>query len=309
MTLHLLPASRRRFLQTTTALGASVLTFAEVRAAESDPNYWALLADTHIAGNENETARGIKMYDHLNRIVDELLAENPRPTGVIINGDCAHRKGHKEDYATLRKPIDRLVNAGLPVHMTMGNHDNRIPFYAAFANQKPETQFVPGKHVTVLPSENANLFLVDSLQIVNNVTGEIGEAQLNWLDAQLEQHSDRPAIIIGHHNPQYLPEGSKAKVTGLADTSKFIDLMHSHSHVQAYFYGHTHDWKLTKTSGHVNLINQPPCAYVFKNERPSGWVRLTLKDDAFSVELRALDRSHPQHEEVHQFESRFAAAK
>ena len=315
MPLHLIPKSRRQFIprrqfiQGTVAAGFAIGLNVTEAAEETDPNYWALLADTHIAGNEDEVARGIKMFDHLNRIVDELLTETPRPIGVIINGDCAYQKGLKEDYVTLRKPLDRLANAGLPIHMTMGNHDDRTPFYAAFASQNPGTQFVPGKHVTILTGENANLFLVDSLQTVDNVTGEIGEAQMNWLDAQLARHNDRPAMIIGHHNPQHLLEGSKAKVTGLADTSKFIELMHSHPHVQAYFYGHTHAWKLTKTSGRVNLINQPPCAYVFNKARPSGWVRLTLQDDAFSVELRALDQSHPQHGEKHTFESRFALAK
>ena len=79
-----------------------------------------------------------------------------------------------------------MVDAGIPVHMTMGNHDDRGPFYTAFSEQKPENEFVAGKHVTVLEGEDANLFLVDSLQIVDNVTGELGESQLQWLTEALQ---------------------------------------------------------------------------------------------------------------------------
>ncbi len=308
MTLHLIPTSRRRFLQTTVA--GSVVSLAAPRcmaAPRVADNYWALLADTHIAGDSSTVARGVNMLDNLNRVIDEVLAEDPLPVGAIINGDCAYLKGLDADYATLRAPLGRLVEADIPVHMSMGNHDNRVPFYAAFENQKPASEAVAGKHVAVLEGEKANLFLVDSLKEVDVVTGELGKSQLDWLLQSLRQRDDKPAIVIGHHNTQFMPKGSTARVTGLLDTEAFIAALHSQPHVQAYVYGHTHDWKLTQTSGRLHLINQPPCAYVFNESRPNGWVRLMLGDDEFSVELRALDRSHPQHAEKHVLQQRFAS--
>ena len=310
MTLHLIPTSRRRFFQTTVAGGFTAIACQPgIAAPDVATQPWALLADTHMASDKSTVARGTNMFDNLNRVIDELLAEDTLPAGVIINGDCAYLKGLSGDYKTLKQPIDRLVEAGLAVHMTMGNHDDRGPFYDAFADQKPDTELVAGKHVTVVRSSGANLFLVDSLKEVNVVTGELGKSQLDWLLDALQKHTDKPAIIIGHHNPQYLPKGSTAKVSGLADTAALVDVMHSQPHVQAYFFGHTHDWKLTKTAGRVHLINQPPVAYVFNQSRPNGWVRLTLGDEEFSVELRALDKSHPQHGEKQVLEHRFATAK
>lgn len=310
MALHLIPSSRRQFLETTVTAGIATFTCRPATATPSvAPNRWALLADTHMAGDEKTVARGANMFDNLNAVISEVLAEDPLPAGVVINGDCAYLEGLADDYHTLRRPIDRLVDAGVPVHMTMGNHDDRGPFYAAFAEQKSGDEVVAGKHVAVLQCENVNLFLVDSLQVVNKVTGELGEKQLQWLNDALVKHSEKPAMIIGHHNPQYLPADSTAQVSGLADTAAFVDLMHSQPHVQAYIYGHTHDWKLSETAGRVHLINQPPCAYVFNESRPNGWLRLTVGEDEFAVELQALDKSHPQHGEKHTLGHRFATAK
>ena len=307
MSLHLIPTSRRRFVQVSLATAAVTLGCPSLMAAtEESADHWALLADTHIAGNKNAVSRGSNMFDNFNKIIDELLAEENRPIGVIINGDCARLKGRPKDYATLRTAVNRITAAGLPVHMTMGNHDDRDPFYDAFKQQKLDAELVEGKHVAMLPGLHANLFLVDSLDIVNEVAGKLGKMQLQWLAKSLAEHSDKPAIVIGHHDPQLLPEGSTKKVDGLRDTAKFFDVLHSHPHVQAYFYGHTHDWKLSETSDRVHLINQPPCGYVFNAKRPIGWVRLKVEKEAIVVELRALNRKHPQHGETHTLEHRVA---
>ena len=308
MSLHLIPASRRRFVQVSLATAAVTLGCPTLMATtEESADYWAMLADTHIAANKNAISRGANMFNNLNKIIDELLAEKNKPLGVIINGDCARLKGRPKDYATFRTAVDRITAAGLPVHMTMGNHDDRGPFYGAFKKQQPDAVLVDGKHVAMLPGRHANLFLVDSLNIVNQVAGKLGKTQLQWLAKSLAEHSDKTAIVIGHHDPQFLPEGSTKKVDGLADTKEFMEVLHSQPHVQAYFYGHTHDWKLTKTSDGVHLVNQPPCAYVFKAKRPNGWVRLKVQAETLGVELRALNKQHPQHGESHTLEHRVAA--
>lgn len=301
MPLHLLPQTRRRFLKTTLVGGAALLTSRAVGAAESESktNWWALLADTHIAADPSASARGATMFDNLNRIIDQVLAEEHRPEGVIINGDCAYLKGLAEDYATLSKALRRLADADLPVHMTMGNHDDRGPFYKAFSNHRPDNPLVEGKHVSIVSLPTANLFLVDSLLEVNQVTGEIGRPQIDWLATALDAHSQKPAIVIGHHNLQFVPEGSQARITGLNDSQKLIDTLHARPHVQAYVFGHTHDWNVRQTEHDLHLINLPPCAYVFDESRPNGWVRAELGSDHLTLQLRALDHTHAQHGRKH----------
>ncbi len=298
MTFHLSPHSRRRFIGTTLTAGITSLVYPSALAAPATeiwPTYWALLADTHIAGDEAEINSGTNMFDNLNRAIDQILAEDPLPVGAIINGDCAYLKGLDGDYQTLRKAVQRLVEAGVGVHMTMGNHDNRGPFYKAIADQKPATSFVEGKHVAVVETVPVDLFLVDSLMQVDVVTGEIGTQQLSWLARALKQHRGKPAIVFGHHNPQL----NDAGVNGIKDTKLFLDLLHKHPNVQAYCFGHTHNWNLSESSEGLNLINQPPVAYVFQKSRPNGWLRMHADRKGMKLELRAFDKNHEQHGEQH----------
>lgn len=310
MSIHLFPPSRRVFLQTTIAGG--IVTLAErsaSAAADTNANFWALLADTHIAGDAATVARGVNMVDNLNRVIDEILAEDPLPAGVIINGDCAYLKGLPDDYATLSKTLGRLTSAGVPIHLTMGNHDDREPLFQALSQQRDQSPPVEGKHVTILETPNANLFLLDSLKEVNVVTGELGEAQRKWLSSALSSREDKPAIVFGHHNPQVLPENSTQRVSGLADTQALMDLLDRHAHAQAYVYGHTHNWDVTQSPRQLRLINQPPVAYLFNPSKPNGWIRLEIGDQEMSLELRALDRTHDQHGEKHQLAYRNLAVK
>ncbi len=309
MPLHLLPQTRRHFLQSTLIGGTALLASRTADAAESQSNsdWWALLADPHIAADPAASARGITMFDNLNRVIDELLAEQHRPAGVVINGDCAYLKGLAEDYATLSKALQRLTDAELPVHMTMGNHDDRGPFYEAFSSQRPDNPLVEGKHVSMLSSPTANLFLVDSLLEVNQVTGELGAPQIAWLTKALDAHREKRAIVLGHHNFQFVPAGTQTRISGLKDSQELADVLHARPHVQAYVFGHTHDWSVRQTERHLHLINLPPCGYVFNESRPNGWVRAELGTDHFTLELRALDHSHAQHGQKQELKYRSAA--
>ncbi|MEM1297139.1 MAG: metallophosphoesterase [Verrucomicrobiota bacterium] len=290
MPIHLNSISRRSFLA-----GASAFTIAPLaNGDEGGTETWALLADTHIDADPAKVARGAQMAANLEKIVAELVAERETLQGVIIDGDCAYLAGLPGDYELLAKLLEPLADVGLPVHLTMGNHDDRGPFYEAFAKNPSMVSAVESKHVSVIETPIANWILLDSLFVVNKVTGEMGEVQLSWLDQFLQNHSDKPAILVGHHNPQFAIEEGQ-RVTGLADTSQLMSIMAKYPHSQAYIYGHTHSWRTTRTETGVHLINLPPCAYVFDQKRPNGWVRADISEGGVKLTLHALDANHPEH--------------
>ena len=68
--------------------------------------------------------------------------------------------------------------------------------------------------------------------------------------------------------------------------------------MKAYFFGHTHVWRVTQDESGIHLINLPPIAYVFQEGNPSGWVRATLEHDGIKLELRCVDTTHKAHGEV-----------
>lgn len=311
MPLHLTPASdrfsRRRFLHSLAGAGVILSPLTRELASAADvgkPERWALLSDTHIAADAALVAREANVADHLRKVVAEVVAEADSLDGVLIDGDCAYNDGQEGDYETLGKLLQPLSDAGLPIHLTMGNHDDREKFAKVMADSaKSGDGLVDGKHVSVVEGSQANWVFLDSLRFVNKVEGEFGEAQLNWLRSFLKANAEKPAILVGHHYPQVfrddvIPSEEKIRISGLVDSEAFLEIADQFPQAKAYLYGHSHDWK-TKTAAESGFheVNLPPTAYVFNPDRPNGWVRATVSGAGMELELRALNSRHPQHGE------------
>lgn len=285
MPIHIPPLNRRRFLAGSVAAGAGLLTAGELFGSEAnrDPHSWALISDTHIATRRDEVSLGNNMTDNLTQVCGEVLAWDSRPGGVLLNGDCAFRNGQTGDYGTLLELLHPLREAGLPIHMTLGNHDHRERFFAAGVEKEPENSPVVDRHVSVIAAPRVNWFLLDSLEVTNQTQGMLGEKQLAWLAAELDRRADKPAIIAVHHNP--------GRLTGVKDTEALFDVIVPRKQVKAYIFGHTHHWQVKDRDG-LYLINLPAVAYPFSKADPRGWVRLQLEDTGATLELRTIDRDH-----------------
>ncbi len=278
---------------------ASVIVNSDAADAASAVERWALLSDCHIDASLATVSRqGVNMADNFKRVLNEVLAERDQLDGVIINGDCAYLEGLAGDYATLATLLAPVREAGLAVHFTLGNHDDRAKFLEAFAGNEPRP--VDGKQVSVVQGRCANWVFLDSLRFVNKVEGEFGPEQLQWLSGYLEAQTAKPVILVGHHYPQafrddIIPSADKIQIAGLIDGDAFLKLANGFPHAKAYIYGHSHDWRVTPGGADLHQINLPPTAYVFSPARPNGWVRATVKPGGMTLELRALDPAHPEH--------------
>lgn len=299
-----LPINRRKF-QTITALSSLGLA-AGVRGEQVEPpeQQVAFLSDTHISADPNTEARGIKMAEHLEKVVGKVVDTLPSGSHVIVNGDCAYLKGLPEDYATFAKLMRPIMDANLRLHVTMGNHDDRGPLYQQLSSQKANDVAVEDKHVDVIRMRDHDLVLLDSLWKVNQVTGKIGSQQIDWLNQFLSSDSNRPVLVIGHHNMQFTPPANGKAYSGVQDTSELTKLLERHPKVKAYFYGHTHRWENRMLRGDgegktesLHLINLPAVAYVFDTKQPSGWVHGTFSDKSLKLKLHSLDSSHPNEAE------------
>lgn len=296
MPVHVGAISRRSFLMGGAAAAAGLAMMPAGWGAEAgaDPNLFALLSDTHVPETPEMTARGTNMTANLRQVVKEVLALPTRPSCAMINGDCAYLRGLPADYANLAECVAPFVMGGLPLHVTMGNHDDRGPLFAALAHVRPEKPILETKHVTVLESPHANWFLLDSLTEVDVVTGEIGEEQRTWLAEALASRRDKPALVMAHHTPQFTPPEDGKVWGGMRDTKEFFSLLGDYPNVKAFIYGHSHNWEQSRR-GRIHLINLPPVAYVFSEEKPNGWVLARVKEGGINLELRAINPMHPRH--------------
>ncbi|MBP9901688.1 MAG: metallophosphoesterase [Verrucomicrobiota bacterium] len=292
MPIHLPPLSRRGFLRRSLLAGAGLAVGPELFAAghDSDANAWALLADTHIAADPKRIERAINMTDHLKAVSQEVLARPERPAGVFIVGDCAFSKGEPGDYAALTGLLEPLRGGGLPLHLALGNHDQRENFWAALEAKRAAKRPVADKQVALVRSPLVNWFLLDSLEQTLVTPGSLGAAQLAWLAEALDANRDKPAVILIHHNP-----GTAESIRGLKDTEELFQVIRPRSQVKAFIFGHTHNWKVTADSSGIHLINLPPVAYAFLASNPAGWVHATARQDGLKLELRCIDATHKEH--------------
>ena len=295
MPVSLPQLSRREFLKRAALAGAAVTLAPASQAAlfgkARDAHTFVFFSDTHIAAAAATTHLNCNMAEQLTAAVNELVAWPVKPGAIIINGDQAFEYGLSEDYATFGKIITPL-RALAPLHLTLGNHDQRENFWTAFPHDTLKQKAVPQRNVGIFRADHANWFLLDSLLLTASAPGELGAEQLKWLEHELNFHFHRPAIIVVHHNPQF-----GAVTTGLRDTTALMELLARKAHVKAVVFGHTHDWRVTQHESGIHLVNLPPTAYPFHVKRPCGWVRCTLAKDGAEFELCALDTTHPQHGE------------
>lgn len=294
MPLHLAPLSRREFLRRSVLAGAGLLALPVVRAAGADPDRWALLSDTHVAGDPAAVLREVNMAEHLRKAIAEVCALDAAPAGLFVNGDCAVLKGLAEDYATFTHLLKPAADARVPLHFTLGNHDERETFWTSLAATRPATPPIAAKHVSVVEGPRANWYLLDSLDVTNQTPGVLGDEQRAWLAAALDARAEKPALVMLHHNPVVAVPGKK---TGLVDTEELLAVLLPRRHVKAVFFGHTHVWRCTAQEG-LHLVNLPAVAYPFRKEEVTGWVDCRLRDGGMAMEMRAIDESHPAHRSV-----------
>lgn len=300
--ISLPPISRRRFLARSLVAGAGLWLGPKLFGADkrTDPDSWALLSDTHIAARLNHTFLEVNMADHLRTISLELTGLPAVPAGVFVTGDCAFNSGEKGDYGTFTNLLLPLREGGMPVHLTLGNHDNRRRFWEVLQDDKTVVGAVPGKQVARVSTPRANWLVLDSLEQTLFTPGLLGQAQLDWLAATLDADRDKPALVLVHHNLE------KDAVVGLKDTEALLKVIRPRKQVKACIFGHTHHWKVTQDESGIHLVNLPPTAYVFHRGDPSGWVQATLKDDGLRMELRCVNPKHPDHGQIHDLKWRIA---
>jgi len=281
MPIHLPTQSRRTFL---TQLGGAVVCAPALHAADSqrvDADRIAILNDTHIAAGHTANA---PIPTHLRETVAWLVAQERRPAAVVINGDLALSNGRPGDYAHFARLIAPLREAGMPVHLTLGNHDDRDVFYQVLQAEKAAEPPVVSRHVGVVSLPRANLFLLDSLKTVGQgaearvvAQGLLGAEQLDWLGRMLDAHPGKPALVFAHHNPRLGGE-ERHFPGGLEDSEPLWDLLVSRPQVKAYVHGHIHHRDHFQHRG-IHILNTPATSYVSNpTESTTGWTMVQLSD-------------------------------
>lgn len=197
-----------------------------------------------------------KLIGHLDpdaRFRDGLahaLAQFPDAERIIIAGDLAHR-GTPSEYARLRAALD---NCPVPVHLMLGNHDARHPFYETF----PDAPVTREGHVQqVIDSGDTRLILLDTVDEGHH-GGILCDARLAWLDAALASAEGRRTIVFTHHPPMSVGFAAMDAI-GLANRAEFLAMLVRRASTCQIVSGHLHRTVSGTAGGIAACVFKSPC--------------------------------------------------
>ena len=149
---------------------------------------------------------------------------------MVVTGDLTHW-GEAEAFDILREELDALP---FPVHLIIGNHDDRETFQTAFPSVSgDENGFV---QYTVKTPVGRFLFL-DTVQEGTHAGFYCQERQ-SWLTRQLRQ-ADGPVCLFMHHPPfpVLLPRLDRIGIVQADEVGRIIQQSGKVRHI---FFGHVH---------------------------------------------------------------------
>jgi 3',5'-cyclic-AMP phosphodiesterase len=218
--------------------------------------YFAALADTHIIDEFYEGPEGSPLdTESIFLTTDRLTAARtainnlPLPIDLVtIAGDFIHNYP-SADYSFYEQNITRIDNAkqlidgfNMPVHVGLGNHDYDLPHipreftHELFAEKLGIEPYysVDHKGWKFIHVNNFLGVTFEAGNTFNKEAGTLGETQLNWLEAELEQNM--PSFVFVHFPPILMQSDEFPGYD-------FFTVLAAHSDkVKLVISGHLHRW-------------------------------------------------------------------
>jgi 3',5'-cyclic-AMP phosphodiesterase len=188
-----------------------------------------VLSDLHL-GLRGSAVNGLDPAERLRLAVETIIRDHGDTAAVLVAGDLADR-GETEAYELLRELLAPLP---MPVHVTLGNHDDRDAFLTVWGKERDDAQ---GRVSSVIEAGGHAIMLLDTSE-PGLVGGRLCEGRKAWLADRLDEAGDRPVIIVMHHHaaPLSLPVDGIA----LEEPEWFALLAASRSNVRLVLSGHVH---------------------------------------------------------------------
>lgn len=185
--------------------------------------------DIHLT-RPGDTIGGRDPNENFERALQHALLNHADAEALIVTGDLSDW-GDRRDYERLK---ERIATLPLPVHLCIGNHDDRDTFLSVFPECADENGFVQN----VFPLAGGLGITLDTWGPGTHA-GHFCNKRQDWLDRQLAATS-RPIWIFMHHNPAPIHLAPMDSIM-LRDADAFGDVVSRHSDKIAHiFFGHCH---------------------------------------------------------------------
>lgn len=244
----------------------------------------AQISDLHIKRSGALAYRRVDTAAYLERCVARLNALEPRPEAVVVTGDLVDM-GDVAEYELLKTLLAPL---SMPVYLLIGNHDARAALRLVFAEHaylRAGGEFV---HYAV-DIGPLRLIALDS-HTPGRSDGQLCEARLAWLDAQLGTAQGKPVMLALHHPPfaAGIDHMDEQRLDARSAES-LAAIVSRYPNVERVICGHVHRPIFTRFAGTIASCVPSPAHQVALDLRPNGPSAFRLEPPAF-----ALHRYTPQ---------------
>jgi Icc protein len=238
----------------------------------SSPIRLVQFTDTHLLGAKDAVLRGVQPFATLQAVRNHAARRFTAVDGVLLTGDLVN-----DDAAGYELIRETFSSSAVPVYCTTGNHDLPVEMRRTLA----AAPFHLDDHVVL---GDWLVVLLDTW-LQNNAGGQLGQAQLQRLEALLQAHPQHHTLICLHHHPITMSSHWLDQV-GLFDAAAFNDCVARHSQVRGVLWGHVHQALDQMIDGVRYMATPATCAqflpqsYHFAiDSRPPGYRTLELGVD------------------------------
>jgi 3',5'-cyclic-AMP phosphodiesterase len=187
------------------------------------------LTDIHLT-TPGQTIGGRDSNANFDRALNHALAQHPNGEAIVITGDLSDW-GDRSDYERLRA---RIATLPMPVHLAIGNHDDRATFLQVF----PELADADGHVQTRFALSHGTGVVIDTWGPASHA-GFFCARRCAWLDATLAA-AEPPVFLFMHHNPVPTHLAAVDRMM-LQDADAFAAVVAAHRQRLAHiFFGHCH---------------------------------------------------------------------
>jgi Icc protein len=199
------------------------------------------ISDIHIPDKQGDLWDGVDPCLKLEKLIELAKKLELSPSFTVITGDISHT-GTIQSYNLAKKYINEIRSLGGPVFPIVGNMDNRKNFRNILLEKSSLQDESRCQYSMTM--EGLVVIAMDS-QTPGSSTGSFSEGQLDWLEKELDDHRDRPAIIAFHAPIFFFGE---AGLFNKADALRFRNIV-SKGNVLAVLNGHLHHPLFTMADG------------------------------------------------------------
>lgn len=188
------------------------------------------LTDMHLFADRHQQLLGINTYDSFHAVLTaiENSQQHQGVDLVVLTGDLAQEPSHQV-YQYLHQGLSRL---NVPCVWIPGNHDD-APLMTQVLQSEPLRD-----SKQVLLGEHWQIILLNS-QLPGEVAGQLSEAELRWLENNLNIEASRHTLIFLHHHP--VDSGCDwLDYQGLTNAGQLAQIISRYPRVQSLICGHIH---------------------------------------------------------------------